>query len=307
MPSQNELREQITTTIIGALKSGGLPPWRRPWAADPAAGFPCNVVSQKRYRGINPLLLQIAAMRHGLTSKWWGTFNQWKALGGRVMRRPDDVRPGHWGVGIVYWSKVTKVEENDDGEEKEKDLYFMKTYTVFNVDQVEGSRLDHLRVGNSVTNANPIDTYEEADRVIEATKADIRYGGNRAFYDLHNDYIQVPLREQFTAAEYYETVFHELCHWSETPNRLNWNRTGEGYAMGELIAEIGSCFLASELGIPNAETLPNHASYLEHWLKAMAGDHRFIFQASSQASKATDFILSFSRTAQPADETVAAA
>ena len=47
MPSQNEIRERITSTIIDALKSGGLPPWRMPWAADPAAGFPSNVVSKK--------------------------------------------------------------------------------------------------------------------------------------------------------------------------------------------------------------------------------------------------------------------
>jgi antirestriction protein ArdC len=77
--------------------------------------------------------------------------------------------------------------------------------------------------------------------------------------------------------------------------------------MGELIAEMGSCFLATELAIPNADNLPNHASYLEHWLKAMQSDHRFVFQASSQASKAADFILSFSRATQPADETAVAA
>lgn len=308
MPSQNAIREQITNTIIEALKSGGLPPWRRPWAVDPNAGFPANAVSQKRYRGINPLLLQIAAMRHGLTSKWWGTFNQWKALGGRVMRRPNDVPPGEWGTGIIFWSKLTKVEENDDGDEEEKDVFFLKTYTVFSIDQVEGSHLNHLRVGHSVTNANPIDTYEEADRVIEATKADIRYGGNAALYNRTHDYIQVPLREQFTAAEYYETVFHELSHWSGHPQRLGRDRAEGGYAFEELVAEIGSCFLASELGIQNAETVPNnHVSYLEHWLRAMKSDHRFIFQASSQASKAADFIMNFSRAAQPADETVAAA
>ena len=78
---------------------------------------------------------------------------------------------------------------------------------------------------------------------------------------------------------------------------LNWTRTNTdtSYAMGELIAEMGSCFLATELGIPNAETLPNHASYLQNWLKAMQNDHRFIFQAATQANKAADFILSFSR------------
>ena len=307
MATQNQIRERITNTIVEALKSGGLPPWRRPWAADPAAGFPCNVVSKKNYRGINPLLLTISGMRHGLTSKWWGTFNQWRDMGGRVMRRPDNVPAGEWGTGIIFWSKTTKVEENEDGEEEEKDIFFLRTYTVFNVDQVEGDHLDHLRVGRSVTATNPIETYEEADKVIEATKADIRFGGNRAFYNRQGDYIQVPLREQFTAAEYYETVLHEMVHWSEHPQRLNWNRADEGYAMGELIAEMGSCYLASELGIPNAENLPNHASYLEHWLRAMASDHRFIFQASSQASKSADFILSFSRATQPADETAVAA
>ena len=240
MPTQNQIRERITNTIVEALKSGQLPPWRRPWAADPAAGFPCNVVSKKSYRGINPLLLQIAAMRHGLKSKTWGTFNQWRDLGGRVMKRPNNVPSGSWGTGIIYWSKTTKVEENDDGEEKEKDICFLRTYTVFNVDQVEGDHLDHLRVGKTITTTNPIETYEEADRVIEATQADIRYGGNQAFYNRLGDYIQVPLREQFTAPEYYETVFHELCHWTESEHRLNWNRKEEGYAMGELIAEIGN-------------------------------------------------------------------
>lgn len=307
MPSQNQIRERITNTIIESLKSGNLAPWRRPWAADPAAGFPCNVVSKKKYRGINPLILQLGAMRHGFKSKWFGTFNQWKQLGGQVRRRPDDVPPGEWGTGIIFWSKATKVEENGDGKEEKKEVFFLRQYTVFNVDQVEGDHLDHLRVGHSISNADPIETYEEADRVIEATGADIRFGGNRAFYSPAHDYIQVPLREQFTAAEYYETILHELCHWSETPNRLNWNRKDEGYAMGELIAEMGSCFLASELGIPNADGLPNHASYLEHWLKGMAGDHRFIFQASSQASKAADFILSFSRAVEAADETAVAA
>jgi antirestriction protein ArdC len=144
---------------------------------------------------------------------------------------------------------------------------------------------------------NTSETYEAADKVIESTGAHIRFGGNRAFYNRLGDYIQVPLREQFTAAEYYETVLHELCHWTEP--RLNWNRKEEGYAMGELIAEMGSCFLATELDIPNAQTLPNHVSYLEHWLRAMANDHRFIFQASSQASTAADYILSFSRVEEP--------
>lgn len=295
MPSQAQLRESITHQIIEALKSGGLPPWRKPWSNDPAAGPACNVISRKKYRGINPLLLAVSSMQHKFRSKFWGTFNQWKDMGGRVMRRPDNVKPGEWGTGIIFWSKVTKTEENEAGEEEERDIFFMRTYTVFNIDQVEGHHLDHLRVGHSVSTANPVDTYEEADRVIEATGADIRYGGNAAFYSRGDDYIQVPLREQFTAGEWYETIFHEACHWTQAPHRLNWYPNEGGYALGELMAEIGSCFLAAELGIPMADTSANHQAYIASWLSGLENDHRFIFQASSQASKAADFILSFSR------------
>jgi antirestriction protein ArdC len=120
MPSQAQLRESITRQIVEALESGGLPPWRRPWFNDPAAGPACNVISRKKYRGINPLLLAVASMRHNLQSKYWGTWNQWKELGGHVMKRPDNVPPGEWGTNIIFWSKVTKTEENDDGEEEKR-------------------------------------------------------------------------------------------------------------------------------------------------------------------------------------------
>jgi antirestriction protein ArdC len=91
-----------------------------------------------------------------------------------------------------------------------------------------------------------------------------------------------------------------MCHWTQAASRLNWYPNEGGDALGELMAEIGSCFLAAELGIPMAETSVNHQSYIASWLLALENDHRFIFQASSQASKAADFILSFSR--QPVEE-----
>lgn len=294
MPSQKQIRETLTNQIVCALSNGGLPPWRRPWSSVPAAGPACNVVSRRKYRGVNPLLLAIAAMRHDLMSKYWGTFNQWKTLGGRVKKRPDDVRPGHWGTRIIFWSKVTKTEKNEYGEDEERDFFFMRTYTVFNVDQVEGQHLNHLRAGHASTDIDTVDTCEEADRVIEATGAEIRYGGNRAFYCPSVDYIQVPLRRQFTGGEWYETIFHELCHWTQAPHRLNWHPV-EGYALGELMAEIGSCYLADELGIPMADTSVNHQAYIACWLQGLQNDHRFIFQAASQASNAVDYLLSFAR------------
>ena len=76
--------------------------------------------------------------------------------------------------------------------------------------------------------------------------------------------------------------------------------------MGELVAEIGACYLARELGVPASENLTNHVAYLANWLKAMKDDPKFIFTASSQASKAADYLLSFSRPTADEPEAEAA-
>ena len=311
MANQQQLREKISAQIVTALESGNVPPWRRPWRVGPNAGFPANVVSRKPYRGINPILLDLSSARHNLSSKWWGTFNQWKGLGGKVMRRPADVPEGQWGTTIVFWTPVTKIEKDADGDEKTDRYFVMRSYTIFNVDQVEGGQLDHLRAGMADTAGDPAQVidYEPAEEAIDATNVSIRYGGGRAFYNPSHDYIQVPPKATFTEPiDYYETVLHELVHASEHPTRLNWSRTksANSYAMGELVAEIGACYLARELGVPASGNLTNHVAYLSHWLQAMKNDSRFIFMASSQASKAASYILSFSRQTADVPEEEAA-
>lgn len=59
--------------------------------------------------------------------------------------------------------------------------------------------------------------------------------------------------------------------------------------MEELVAELGSAFLNSELGIIGA-TLENHADYLSSWLKVLKSDKRAILTAAAAAAKAHTFI-----------------
>lgn len=294
----HDLRRQITNTIIDALKNDALPPWRKPWQSCRNVGAPANVVSLKPYSGVNPMLLEIFASRHGFTSRYWGTFNQWRGLGGSVMRRPPNVRPGHWGCTVVFCRPITKTEIAPDGEEIEESFWLLRSYTVFNVDQVEGEHLNHLRASDEPLEAEEIqDRFDRAEQVIAATKADIRYRGDQAFYNPRLDFIQMPPRSRFSLPEFYETLFHELCHWVEHPSRLNWDRKlpQNSYALGELIAELGGCYMASELGVPTAHNLTNHSAYLKHWLEALERDSKWIFRAASQASRAVDYIQSFSK------------
>ena len=98
MPTQHQIRESIVSTIVEHLKAGKVEPWRCPWSLDRNTGAPANVVSKKNYRGINPLLLMVASMRHGFQSRHWGTWKQWKAMGGSSKHRPGSAALTGWLV-----------------------------------------------------------------------------------------------------------------------------------------------------------------------------------------------------------------
>ena len=293
--SNNKIREEITQQIVDSIESGGLPPWKKTWRSCPNSGWATNVVSREPYSGVNPIICMIASIKHGFSSKHWATFKQWKQLGGQVMKRPEQVKPGKWGTRIVFAAPITKTKKSKSGEEIEDKFFMLKTYTVFNIDQVSGDHLDHLRAGYSDDTRSEFERLEHAEAVFAATGADIRHGGDQCYYNSLTDHIQMPKREAFDS-EYYESLAHELIHFSLNERRLNWKAsTDHKYAEEELVAEIGACFIACELGIPITEKLDNHCAYLKGWLSRMKEDSGFIFRASSAASKASDFILSFSR------------
>lgn len=222
MPSQTQIRQQITSTIIDALSSGDLPPWRKPWRTSNNAGAHTNIVSKRPYSGVNPLLLAVASHHHGFQSRWWATFKQWKEMGGSVMKRPANVPPGSWGTTVVFCRQITKKETNDNGDETKNSFWMLKSYTLFNIDQVVGEDLDHLRVGNDELDDSDVqERFDRAEEMIDACDFDIRYGGECAFYNLENDFIQVPPRNRFDLPEFYETIFHEMVHATEHPKRLD--------------------------------------------------------------------------------------
>ena len=167
---------------------------------------------------------------------------------------------------------------------------------------------DNLRAMDHEGQPNAQPDFQPAEELILATKADIRFGGSRAYYrrptpegtfpnHTEGDFICIPPRTTFDPpGSFYETAVHELAHWSEV--RTGWDDKN-GYALGELAAEIASCYVSAELGIPQGEGLGNHAAYLRSWLEALKNDRNYIFKASRQASKVTDFLLGFVKKPEP--------
>ncbi len=173
------------------------------------------------------------------------------------------------------------------------------------------AKLDNYRA-KPVEDRNADPDFGPAEEFIVATQADIRHGGAKAFYRPSADFIQLPPKRSFdTMSNYYGTAFHELVHWTEKDGRVG-RKEGHEYAFGELVAEIGACFLLMELGIPLADEMTAHSrGYVKEWLKGMKDDtvvggvskgSKFIFDAATQAGKAVDYLLSFVGKQNPAYE-----
>jgi antirestriction protein ArdC len=283
-----DIYQQVTDRIVAALENG-VSPWRKPWASG-TNGLPRNVVSTNAYRGVNVWLLWLMAEEKGWSSGLFGTYRQWQQLGGHVRRAEH-------GTKIVFWNVSKKmVRDDESGEEEEKRRFFARTYTVFNAEQCAGASLDRFQA--PVIDLPFVD-FEPAEKMIAATGADIRIGGDKAFYHPANDFIQLPRKESFeSTAAFYSTALHELTHWTGHTSRLNrldkLARFGSGvYAVEELVAEMGAAYLTAALGVPNESSHDNAAAYVAHWLQVLRADAKAVFTASSAATKAADFLLGF--------------
>lgn len=280
---------RVTSQVVEQLERG-VRPWLRPWNAEHAAGRITRPLRHtgEPYKGINILMLWAAAELQGFNCPLWLTFQQAKQLGGFVKK-------GEHGSPVVYASTFKAKETTEAGEEIERDCQFLKQYTVFNACQVEG--LPERFYALAEPPKEKLERIELADRFFASTKADIRHGGDKAFYSVTQDYIRMPPFEAFRDAESHAaTVAHELTHWTRHPSRLNRDfgrkRFGdEGYAVEELVAELASAFLCADLQI-TPELRDDHASYLDHWLKVLKNDKRAIFSAASHASRAVDYLHS---------------
>jgi antirestriction protein ArdC len=285
---RTDVYQRVTDSIVSQLE-GGVAPWLKPWNAEHAAGritrpLRGNLVP---YQGINVLMLWMEAVEKGFAAPIWMTFRQ-------ALELDAHVRKGEKGSLVVYASSITRTETDEaTGEEAERDIPFMKGYTVFNVEQIEGLPASYYAPAQA--RLDPVQRVAQADAFFANTGADIRHGGNMAGYSITSDLVRMPPFEAFRDAEsYYASLAHELTHWTRHPTRLDRDfgrkRFGdEGYAMEELVAELGAAFLSSDLDL-RPQVREDHASYIEGWLKVLKSDKRAIFTAASHAQRAADFL-----------------
>ena len=273
-----DVYQMVTDRIIAALEKGVVP-WKQPWRT---LGPPRNVVTGKKYRGINFWLL--LAMNY--PSNLFLSYKQMKELGGKL-------KEGERGNIIVFWKQL--LIEDQESEEK-KQLPFLRYYTIYNVSQCEGLPEEWSETPSDGEN----EEIQSCEDIVQGMpqKPTIQHKGDKAFYNPLRDFVNMPGQNSFENSEaYYSVLFHELVHSTGHEKRLARKELlqmaefgSDPYSQEELTAEIGACFLNTVSGI-ESNLMSNSASYIQGWLKKLKGDKKCIVYASTQAQRATDFIL----------------
>ena len=272
MTNKRDIQTEITDKIIELIELHGSN-WTKPFSE--LCSGPSNALTGKRYNGVNALFLGLLGVQHA------AGYGQWKSLGAQV-------RKGEKGIAITA---PIPIQDKTTGE-----VQFMKWShaTVFSSAQVDGWEAPVL-----TGQVDQTEVLGGVDDFVSATGADIRFSaGGGCYFSPAQNFIHMLHREQFTGTAtatatecFYSTMLHELVHWSGHKSRLDRLdlKNKHGYGVEELIAEIGSAILCTNLGV-STQPQPDHAQYISGWLQALKGDKSYIFKAAAQAQKAVDFL-----------------
>lgn len=262
--------------------------WVMPWQnlANGNMFAPVNVVTGKFYQGGNILALAVTALRRNYTSALWGTYRQWESKGAQV-------RKGEKGTLGVNWREVAvKRDEDDDVEadtRKPKTRLVPSFFFLFNAAQVDGYEAPAVELLPEVERVGQVEEF------FAQVGAEVRHGGNRAFYSPTSDHIQMPEFGQFVSGvAYYGTLAHEHGHWTGHTSRLARdlnNRFGsQAYAFEELVAEFTAALLLARFGLSTSPR-EDHAKYLKNWLQVLTEEPKALMTAAKLASQAVTFLV----------------
>jgi len=278
----------VTEKIITAINDG-VKPWERPWRSEDHH----NMISGRKYNGVNKLLLEMACQTHFYGHRRWITMNQAKDKGLQIIK-------GEKSALVTFFT--FRKQKNADGSvnANAKEIPSLRYYKVFNVQSFENAD-EYLPAPTPVDKQS---VYAKAQAFVDDLVNNhglIIKQSTEAAYFPEDDYITMPPIGLFTAAgegsnalsSYYATLLHEISHWTGHESRLNREFTGrfgtQSYAFEELVAENAASMLCAELGLPYTS---QHAAYIGSWLKVLGEDDKAIFTAIRHAKEVHNHLFS---------------
>lgn len=282
-------QQQLAEEFVTLLETEQLE-WKKGWSGISAR--PYNPVTGTVYHGVNRFRLLLTAQALGYQDPRWCTFHQiqqnnWRLKSGKGQSSRVEIWMPY-DRELKKW--ITWEEFREQGGITERYCLRTKSYPVFNGDMIEG--IPQLEV-----TLQEVDPVELVDTISDSMQVPIVYHEtDRAFYRPSEDRIYLPNREQFFSTyDYASTALHELAHATGAAHRLNRKLTGstsqESYAQEELVAEITSCFLSSELPVQQTEEhIRNHQAYVQSWIRQIREKPESLVRAIQSAEQVSNYL-----------------
>ncbi len=294
--AQLTMKEKLVNEYIKCLEEGNIP-WYRGWEITEPIH---NMASGWVYKGFNALVLRFESAEKGYKDPRWMTFAQAKKLGYSVKKGAKGVRLDTWCVldkdpGNGKKAEIISLDEYNKRQKEhgfDRERYMLKNGRpnyVFNAEQINGVPVYEKKLV-------PIKGNEIIENIPKAMGVELKFGGDRAYYNPLHDVVRIPNKEQFKDEYVYSsTLLHELCHATGHKSRLDRDLTGifgsENYAKEELRAEIGSSFLMAALQIePKPEHIQRHKAYIQSWIEVLKKDSGELDKAVKGAEKIEKFV-----------------
>lgn len=291
--SKDEVYAEITQAFLDTIETGGTVPWRKGWRVDGI--LPANFQSKRPYRGFNSLWLGLIQQVRGYSTPYWSTYRAAEKSGGQV-------RKGEKSTTAILWKFLAVEDQKNPG--KTKRVPMLKTFPIFNLDQIDG--LEYVRP--EIEEREPSGFPDWLREQYVEPPAFQQIETDRAYYSPASDLVVVPASWQFVSelAEI-ETVAHEYVHSTGHPSRLgrfdlSWFEK-QDYAKEELVAEIGAAMLMQQYGVD--PDVPMMAAYVQGWQRAISDDPSLIVSAAQKAQKAVDRITGYVYVEEQTEEVAA--
>jgi len=269
----------VLQNIFEAMERG-IVPWKSPYLFEGHKNIDGRI-----YKGINIFLLNIALETHGYEIPIWLTFNQ-------IKNRGWHLKKGSKSTIVTFFKQeereITEVNEYGEEETVVDTIRVLRYYRVFNIQCVKEYDEIKSKYEYSIpkTQNNLIKNYitNSGVKLIHEKQGISRYIPSK------DTIVMTPTKK----GEYYSVLTHEIVHSTGHKTRLNRFSDfidNKGYSFEELVAEIGSAYLLSKMGMkPNYQ---NVVAYLEGWSRWLSDQKKTtIFKAAKESEKAVEFIES---------------
>jgi antirestriction protein ArdC len=295
--------ERLVASLI-ALLEAGTTPWRREWDGV-GGGHQVNLFTGRRYRGANPVLLQLGQQLRASSLPYWCGFAEARARGifpRKGSKAVHVLRPQLHQSLAREAAAGAGDEALESGCDGRGGWVSYRPMAVFNAADLEGEALPGLIESRRAAAGQRIRSEPErlaaAERVLSHWPVPVREGGDQACYLPAADLIRLPARGCFhSAAALYATWAHEAIHSTGHASRLARDLSGgigsagdggRAYAREELVAELGAVLLGDRLEI--GSDVNNHAAYLAGWLELLREAPRELLRVLGDARRAADLI-----------------